>query len=913
MNITYRQSYYDINFNTNCSISFNPIRNDKTEPSVIVDVPDNSFVINSIQFLNWPNDMEIGQSNPQQVTLSLKLDAIENDSTIDPAYKTYLFESLLNPYIDVERTLQIENDNFGNDQIINIKSYDSNSITIIIQYSTPIFLYLKQDVYTTLNPHIVNQSTKYVTDVDISCIDRYSFYLKVTPPNILQYTLKRIEDTGTKGVDWDSSKFAFDYHCNIEGMWDDYEKYSNGEIYDDPNVTRWFKRQTQLSTIISGQPAKNGSYIDDSDNNRVLDNMVTRGIPVQNQYNVFYSYPARYSIQDNCFYEYQTSRDNIQNQNYFDMWEQYLSGYSDQTWNKGNGGRNISHNGYSELFFLNINSLNQYINNTIYEFTGLSFFNETTINIDFLYKQYYEGSINTHGNLIEPNNTWILYKVQGAGDINQTLNKDSSNNVRSVTSTFVNNERYRTNKQFTEALAGSYSSLFDLQNDIMLGSLGSNILTSDGILSLNRTSVIDVDFTFEPIDVNIEFGYMSINIQTGSVDPQTSDSTTSVVVSPGSAININIPQFFNTYPIDPKNSINHTFIPIVYTGDDTTNAVDLPHSVYALYLSDTQTNNQTYNNIDVTPIQNNRTGVDNPMFENWGNAGFYYNQQVPDPVNAPSTSQNVNRKWNYWNSYSQPYITFNPDNIRGHDVREPENREVLSTRLRRRPVQCLHLNDVNWSPFKVWYREQYSEMAWPQGGFMATYPDRYTFVAANPMFDYIYDDDSNNAFSMTKFDWRIRQNGEEPGSNYKDDDPVFLTERDNLLIDTIVTQNLTREKLVMNLKKYRDMCMYSFDQYWANMIKEKLAGAVDEYIRTNIVITLKPNIFRRLFIESYQGDSDLYHYLITDNYFRFNITSNPYQQQLNNIYKCIGWDFDGSDYIIKFQMISQKELGDING
>jgi hypothetical protein len=70
----------------------------------------------------------------------------------------------------------------------------------------------------------------------------------------------------------------------------------------------------------------------------------------------------------------------------------------------------IAVNGFSLVFFYNI--ANMYSN----IFNGL-LVADFQIHLDNFYKQKYDGSL-FHGDKLEADNMWALYKLQGAGSVN---------------------------------------------------------------------------------------------------------------------------------------------------------------------------------------------------------------------------------------------------------------------------------------------------------------------------------------------------------------------------------------------------------------------------------------------------------------------------------------------------------------
>ena len=266
-NIKFTCKHYNPKFDEEMIISIEPVSNNKPEPPLYYPVneplieyqlPKEAIVLQNLTHLQWDANRPIGISEPQRATVSIKMDILK-DTDIPVEHQKYLFDNIIDPY--QERVHFVRTGTFS--IFIFYKSYWSNKITI--ESDTLGYMELIQDIYSNID------TNRYEADCVINCLDRASWALKSseTRAEIERY-FSELQRVGVKGVDWDTSRFAFDYLCtrSLDGNMGDKDVTNNNP---------WWRDTAPLGVIISGSPTiSRNQPVEISDitfNDNALDNI----------------------------------------------------------------------------------------------------------------------------------------------------------------------------------------------------------------------------------------------------------------------------------------------------------------------------------------------------------------------------------------------------------------------------------------------------------------------------------------------------------------------------------------------------------------------------------------------------------------------------------------------------------------
>jgi hypothetical protein len=119
-----------------------------------------------------------------------------------------------------------------------------------------------------------------------------------------------------------------------------------------------------------------------------------------------------------------------------------------------------------------------------------------------------------------------------------------------------------TNQDVSKQL--NYSSVFDLLTDLLVSTLDAYTYGDSGIQNYGvPATTIELDLRTALVDKSITFNNKIVNVQTGKLDLLKDSNTTIIFAAPGTAHNINIVSYYNSYPISPNRAISHSFMPHV--------------------------------------------------------------------------------------------------------------------------------------------------------------------------------------------------------------------------------------------------------------------------------------------------------------------------------------------------------------
>ena len=853
-NKEFRCKHFNPDLNEELTISFYPNTNTDNANAEVVELAPEIFVLEELDLYSWNNDMILGLSNPMKCLINIKFDKLQEQLSIEN--QTDLFNAIVFPFRRVTIYQGDKNE---------YRTHLSNYIKIVSEtFGTLRFM---QDIYSNIDMGNI------LTSINLSCTDLISNILKqMSCEKTISYVMDNIETLGTKSIDYDYSKFAFDW---INGKSED-EPLIYDLGYSLPN--QFFKARTPWGAVISGQNKYDGAST--KKNTKIVNNYRT------NKSYFLYTetqFPVREMLTNNA--------------------------------GTGNDGRrfeyNYANNGLARLQFMNIQSFYNFITqeaNKILGFYDNIQIDNFTLQFDYFYKQKYNGDI-TRGNLLDASNNWFLYRIRGCGTFEYTDDKN-------IQSKWSDTEYYLTNQDVAKQL--NYSCVFDLLTDVLISTLNSYTQTENGFeLYTEPSNEIKLDLKQSVIEKNISFNYKIVNIQTGKVDLQKDASTSTIITAPGTAQNINIPSFYNAYPIRPERAFNHSFIPIVRANINAVNgdAPPINGAVECIYATDIYKSEQIVNSW--------WTGLNNAYYENWGNCGFYYPENLSINENSDGRIPGIyNDKWIYdgdtisggkvgdaitaWynkmvgtQKHSETCVMFdikysNPKSL--WSITKNNFMGPYPMSLNRRPVDMMHLNTSNFSTVKVWYREQYKNIEAGENDtakLKAIYPDKYTFISAHHTgITDKYDIEGFELGFFTDFDWRheIRT-----GANLSDGKMVcrYLGQPDAVMSNNVMTQTNTFDKLKEKYSNYTELAEITFNKLWYKLLKDRFEK---EYISRIINIRIKPSEFNKVF----QGKSlyELKNYI-----YDITFTDDEVRSILNTKYKVISIEYVEKNFVIKMSSI----------